>query len=158
MDKETKAAFTRRIAASNPSQMIEVLYDMLEAYLTEGEDAIARQDRAQMKDALQRASQVIEHLKQDLDFKYQIAAQLFPLYDFSQRAIAKSIYLANVTGIQEARRVMQPLQKAFAQIAKEDVSQPMMQHTQQVAAGYTYHGTQLTEATTNYDASRGFLA
>lgn len=158
MNKEQIAIYTRRIAASNRSELIVVLYDILDTYLQEAETAIVEQDWALAKESLRRASQVVEHLKSDLDFKYEIATQLYPLYDFAQRAIAKSIYTRRAQGIEEAQRVLRPLATVFAQVAQEDSSDPIMQNTQQIVAGYTYGKTNLTESTQDFDTSRGFLA
>ena len=157
MDQETKRIYTRRITQSNPSEIIAILYEIFFTYLEDGEKAIDSRDYNTAREELRHASMVLQHLKGALNFKYELSSQLYSLYDFCQRSIEKSNYTGNATGIQEAKRIMKPLQDAFQETAKKDQSQSVMQHTQQVVAGMTYGRGTLNE-TTIYEQNRGFLA
>ena len=158
MDREQKVIFTRRISQSNKTQLICVLFDIFFAYLDEGENAVKAGDMVTARDELRHANQVIMHLKSDLNFKYDLSKQLYPLYDFCQRAIERSNFTKNTEGIEEARRIMKPLQDAFSEVAKSDHSASMMRNTEQVVAGMTYGRGNLNETTEQYDKSRGFFA
>ena len=158
MDKEQKVAFTRRISQSNKTQLICVLYDIFFVYLDDAEKAVEAGDMAAARSEIRHAAQVLIHLKQDLNFKYELSRQLYPLYDFCQRAIERSNFTRNTEGLTEARRIMKPLYEAFTEVAKSDHSASMMRNTEQVVAGMTYGRGNLTETTEQYDKSRGFFA
>lgn len=157
MDREQRMVYTRRITQSNPSEIIAILYEIFFTYLEDGERAIESKNLAQAREEIRHASMVVQHLKKALNFQYEISAQLYALYDFTQRALEKSNYRANVDGIEEAKKIMIPLQEAFQQTAKKDQSKSVMQHTQTVVAGMTYGRGTLNE-TTVYENNRGFLA
>jgi flagellar protein FliS len=157
MNNELKMSYTRRITQSNPSEIIAILYEIFFTYLQDGEEAMKCRNLEQAREELRHASQVIQHLKYALDRKQELSKQLYPLYDFCQRALEKSNYRGDLSGIEEARRIMGPLQEAFQQIAKQDQSGSVMKHTQTVLAGMTYGRGTLNE-TTIYENNRGFLA
>ncbi|MBQ1901889.1 MAG: flagellar protein FliS [Lachnospiraceae bacterium] len=157
MNSELKLDFTRRITQSNSSEIIAILYEIFFVYLEDGREAIENGDFEAAREELRHASTVVQHLKDALNRKYELSAQLYPLYDFCQRAIEKSNYRRNVVGIDEARKVMEPLQEAFRQIANLDQSESVMKNTQTVMAGMTY-GRGILNETTVYENNRGFLA
>lgn len=158
MTSEQQTAFKRRITAGNRTEIINVLYEMYFVYAEDGANAMANSDLAAAHDALRHAEQVVLHLKQALDFKYELSSELYPLYDFVQRALARSNYKADTSGIEEAGRIMKPLQEAFFEISKADDSAPMMRHTENLVAGMTYGKNDVSEVASHYDSNRGFLA
>ncbi|MCR4567854.1 MAG: flagellar protein FliS [Pseudobutyrivibrio sp.] len=158
MNRDKISAFTLRIASSNGCGLISVLYDIYEEYET---DALDNFEAGQVEEAIQalkRCSQVVNHLQKDLNFEYKVSSNLYALYDYVQRNVAKSIYKADTEGLLEAKKVMDELGDAFEQIAKEDSSAPIMQNTQHVMAGMTYGKASLNESLMGNDVSRGFWA
>ena len=141
--------------------MICVLYDMLLLDLKEAADILEEDDRQYEKanDCLRHATQVLEHLKYALDFSQgaDISANLFSLYDYCQRLIARAMYMKSMLPITEVVNVVEPLSEAFCEVATTDHSAPMMQHAQQVVTGYTYGRGDVNEAMNEYDSNRGFL-
>ncbi len=158
MTKEQKKIYTRRISEGNPTEIIVILYDMFFTDTEEAKQAIEDQDYETARSAIRHAEQVLLHLKNALNFKYELSGELFPLYDFCQRAVQRSNYQGSVTGIEEAERIMRPLSEAFREVAKKDESAPVMRHAQRMVAGMTYGRNDLNESTANYDSNRGFLA
>ena len=158
MTNEQKQIYTRRITESNPTGIIVILYEMFFDDTKEAKEALNIQDHKTAGEAIRHAEQVLIHLKNALNFKYEVSLQLFPLYDFCQRALARANYQGTVTGIEEAERIMEPLRNAFSEVAKQDTTAPVMQHTQRMVAGMTYGRTDITETTAGYDNNRGFLA
>ncbi len=158
MTKEEKKIYTRRITESNPTEIVVILYDMFFTDTKEAKAAIGAKDPGTAHEAIRHAEQVLLHLKNALNFKYDLSRELFPLYDFCQRAILRSNYQGTVTGIEEAERIMRPLSEAFREVAKKDDSAPVMRHAERMVAGMTYGRNDLNEAAANYDSNRGFLA
>ncbi len=162
MTQETKATFTRRIAQSNPSQLICILYEIYFSYETEALDFLknegADSDISDYTKSLRMCGQTVRHLKEALDFTYEIAASLYAIYDFVERSIAKSIYEKNEKRILEIHGIMKSLEESFVELAKLDERAPMMDNTEQVVAGLTYGRNQLNESIEAKGSNRGFFA
>lgn len=157
MNRENIAIFTRRITNGNRSEIISVLFDMIVVDLNDAKEGINNHDQEEYMEALRHAGEVLEHLQAALNFNYDISKNLYSLYDYAKRAIAKSMYSGRDEGILEAREVIIPLKEAFEEVAKNDDSAPLMSNTQKVAAGITYGRSDVNEAIES-DGNRGFLA
>ncbi|MBQ9391457.1 MAG: flagellar protein FliS [Lachnospiraceae bacterium] len=157
MDQEAVTTFTRRITNGNKSQIIVVLFDMVLVDLDDATEGLKNHEQEEYMEALRHANEVLEHLQNALDFKYDISKDLYSLYDYCKRSIAKSMYSGRDEGINEAREVIEPLAEAFREVAENDDSAPLMENTQKIAAGLTYGKTDVNEAVDTND-NRGFLA
>ncbi|MCR4695441.1 MAG: flagellar protein FliS [Pseudobutyrivibrio sp.] len=158
MNKDMISAFTLRIASSNGTELISILYDIYEAYETEALDDF---EAGSIEDAvthLKKCANVVSHLQKDLNFEYKVSGNLYALYDYVQRNISRSIYQGNNEGLLEAKKIMDSLGEAFEQIANEDKSKPLMQNTQSVMAGMTYNRNSLNENLMGNQSNRGFFA
>ena len=157
MDQEAVSVFTRRITNGNKSQIIAVLFDMIQVDLDDALDGLRNHEQEEYMEALRHANEVLEHLQNALDFKYDISKDLYSLYDYCKRSIAKAMYSGREEGINEARQVIDPLAEAFREVAENDDSAPLMENAQKIAAGLTYGKTDVNEAVDTND-NRGFLA
>lgn len=157
MDQEAVTTFTRRITNGNKSQIIAVLFDMVLVDLDDATEGLKNHEQEEYMEALRHANEVLEHLQNALDFKYDISKDLYSLYDYCKRSIAKAMYSGRDEGINEAREVIEPLAEAFREVAENDDSAPLMENTQKIAAGLTYGKTDVNEAVDTND-NRGFLA
>ena len=158
MTDEMKKEFTRRLAQCNSSEMIVIQYDIFFTYLDDALEAFELGGEP-FKQAIRHADAVLKRLQDSLNFKYELAGQLYPLYNYSRRQLALAQATHKKKPISNAHNVMRKLYDAFAQIAAEDTSEPVMHNTQAVYAGYTYGRNSLNEQT--YGGSqenRGFLA
>ena len=142
MTKEQKQDFTRRITQANRSGLVLIKFEMLFVYMDDMETAFHADD---------------QQLLTTLDFKYEIAGQLYALYDFHRRQLARVLMRHSLAELAQSRNMLQQLYKAFLASSDQDRSGPLMQNAQQVYAGYTYGKNDLNES---YDiqSSRGFLA
>ncbi len=157
MTDEKKREFTRRLTQCNASEMIVIEYEIFFAYLEDAIDAYELGGEP-YKQAIRSADAVLVRLQEALDFTYEISAQLYPLYAYSRRQIALALALHKKKPIANARKVMERLYDAFARIATEDESAPVMHNAQTVYAGYTYGKHALNEtADDGSSKSRGFF-
>ena len=157
MTKEDITYYTRRITQGNKSDIIVVLYDIYFSYEEDVRTALEKKHTEDLQIAIRRTNEVVEHLKRALDFSYDIANQLYPLYDYVQRCLAEALHQQEVTEIDHAAAVMKELREAFIQVAKEDTSGREMQNVETVSAGYTYGMGGLNEVTDG-GSNRGFFA
>lgn len=158
MDNLQKQEFTRRICNSNRGQMIVVIYDIFFVYAQEAEDFYEKQDFEKFKDCLRKAQAVVLSLRDALDFKYEVSKDLYRLYQFSLEQISACFYKNNTQGLLQAKKVLKGLYDGFLEAEKQDTSEPLMKHTQQVVAGMTYQRGNLTETFQDSGSSRGFFA
>lgn len=157
MDNEKKQDFTRRISQCNKGGMIVIIYDIIFAYLEEAKEAYGQQDREKFKIAVRKADRGILELIQALDFSYDLAKELYPLYVFCREQLATSMYKYQLLEIQQAEKILRRLYDSFEKVAAQDQSEPLMKNTQQVYAGYTYGRDNLIENCQEFDRSRGFF-
>ena len=159
MTQEAKSAFTKRISQANKSEIIVSLYEILFTYLGDAGKALSgEKDYRTANEALRHASMVLEHLKNALNFKYEISYQLFPIYVFGQEEIAKAMYSGDAGRVRTTERILRPLQDAFIEVAKQDTTESVMQNTEKLVAGYTYGRSDINETMADYNSSRGFFA
>lgn len=159
MTVEDIKGFTNRIVAGNRSQIICVLFDIYKVNEKDALSALAAGEKENAVKSMNKCTEVLMHLKDALDFKYDIANELYPLYDFCQREISKSIYKANDEGLLVASPIMEKLADAFDKVAEQDTSAPIMMNTQEIHAGYTYGKAGMTEQVSEGTSRpRGFFA
>ncbi len=158
MTQEKKQEFTRRLSCCNRGEMVVILYDILFSYLDEALCAQENGNYAKFRDAAAKAGQVVRRLMEDLDFTYPIAGELYPLYQFVSKLLALAVCKNTAENIIDAKKVLKNLYEGFVEAAKQDSSEPLMQHAQQVVAGMTYQKGSLTETLQGSESSRGFFA
>lgn len=172
MNREQVQAFTKRISNGNRSEIIVVLFDIFQAYETDARTALleiqhAREEKNHDKkmsatkayrEGIRHASMVLRHLEDDLDFNSDVSKQLFTLYTYCERALARATYKEDLAIFDKVEKIMGELREAFVEVASQDASAPLMANTQKYVAGYTYGKTDVMEMAVNFDISRGFLA
>jgi flagellar protein FliS len=137
--------------------MIVIIYDIFFAYADEIKKAHAMGDREAMKTAVRNAQRVLDELSNSLDFSYKVSGNLFSLYVFCKRQLARTIYENRLDGLGEAERILRRLYTSFEEAARQDRSAPIMRNTQQVYAGMTYARGALNESYIDLDNQRGFF-
>lgn len=158
MDDNKKQEFTRRISNSNRSELIVVIYDIFFAYAQDAREALENGNHDDYLHALRKAQEAVTQLRDALDFQYDISKELYSLYQYALEQIATCFYRKDTKGLDEAEGILRRLRGSFAEVAKQDQSEPLMEHAQQVVAGMTYQMGNLTETLQDSESSRGFLA
>ena len=156
MKQEQVRDFTRKISQSNRSGLIVVIYEIIFAYLSDAGESLSAGNYEGFKESISKAQSGVDELIRSLDFRYEIAKNLYALYVFAKEAMAKAIIKKSCDEAENARVVLNNLYEAFLEAARQDHSAPLMQNTQQVYAGMTYGKDHLTE-TFQEPASRGFF-
>lgn len=157
MTSEEIREYTQRIIQSNRTELIVVLFDIYDKYIDESHEALQDGNNDRYKNACHNASRVILHLKNDLDFRYQQARNLYSLYDYCDRCISKAIYSRNEKYLEDTSKIMANLKESFVQLAQSDDSSPLMKNAERITFGLTYDRKDVTGMQENYDSRRGFL-
>lgn len=165
MTTEEIQTFTRRITRENPTEEIVTMYDIFLIRLRDAKDDASsyRKDRQEtllesVKKDIRGADAVLQALEQALDFKYEIAGNLYSLYDYCRRCLTGFLVSLDSGDLSEPEKIIRELREAFHEIAPGDKRPGGVQNAQQVAAGYTYGPKSLNEVEENFDIHRGFQA
>lgn len=158
MKKEQLQEFTARVTQANRSQLVVTIYDIILTSMKEGRSAYEAGEEGEGRHDLERAQALVMELVKALDFQYDIANELLPLYLFVNRQILHALARSRMELLDGVDKVVENLRDAFDEVSKTDTSGPVMVNTQKVYAGLTYgRGSDLTE-TYQQQSNRGFQA
>lgn len=157
MKKEMIQDFTVKITQSNRSQLVVIIYELIQISLEEAEEYFRKADIEQFKYTLSRAQGLVRELMEALDFNYPISVELLQLYLFVNRGLLQAIVQKRTEPLQGLDKIISNLKNAFEIISQEDHSPPLMLNTQKVYAGLTYEKNSLSEIC-SVDQNRGYQA
>lgn len=103
-------------------EMLLLLYDELLKRLTAAELTVKKQDYDAFNTHVGRAGDIIQYLRDTLNFDYPISRQLYQMYDFFQVELGRIRASRNPEQIAEVKKLVQELREAFAE-AEKKVSQ-----------------------------------
>jgi len=156
MTTEKKQMFTRKITQANRTQLVVIVYEMLLTYLEDADSAHKAGDRDEYVRNIDLARGCIAEMRAGLNFQYDLAKNLFSIYCYADRALAKARYRYRAQQLEEIQGIFTKLRDAYDSISTSDDSEPLMDNIQSVYAGLTYGRTDVNETVTNYDAARGY--
>lgn len=157
MKLEKKKEYKERIIAANRSELIVIMYEMLFSYMEDVYEGIDKDEWVEAKEAINHAEAVVRRLIDDLDFNYDIAKELYPLYDFVLRRFAVARIKKSAEPIRQAETILRNLYKGMLDMAAEDNSPALMQNREDMYLGLTYGKNSLNEISTGVN-KRGFYA
>lgn len=155
MTKEQTTGFSYRIMQASPTELIIILYEMLEVYLN---DAVSycREDKiVEFRASLKNGRGVLNELIHSLDMQYEISRNFIQIYLFINRAMIKASVSKDTKDLERCTGMIGKLRNAFEQVKGEDRRGPVMKNTQQVYAGLTYGKGTLNESF-GLESNRGF--
>ena len=158
MTTEKKQTFTRRITQANRSQLVVIVYEMLLVYLEDAMNAYEEDKKEDFRENLRMARECIGQMRTSLNFDYNISRNLFAIYCFADREIAKDMYSLKKENLDVIKMIFTKLHYAYYVVSTKDESGPLMDNIQTVYAGLTYSKSDLNEDFMNYDIKRGYLA
>ena len=157
MTREEKDIYKARIINGNRSELIVVLYDMMFTYMNDAREYYKNDNWDEVKSTLDHIEAILRRLQEDLNHQYDIAKELYTLYQFSLTELGKCRYKKSLTYMNGVERIMKNLYVGMKAMCDVDDSLPLMQGTEKVVTGITYGRTSLQDM--NYGAtSRGFYA
>ncbi len=160
MKAESVKIFTRRITSANKSEIIVIIYDIIEENLALAKKALAEGDRETYRNEIKQAISFVKELLVSLDMNYEVSKNLASLYIYVSRCLNFALVSGKKEEIEAAEKVLRKLGDSFREVAKTDESKPVMENTQRVYAGITYgRGLDLDETlVAPAMESRGFRA
>ena len=160
MRAESGKIYTRRITSANKSEIIVIMYDIIEENLALAKKALAEGDRETYRNEIKQAISFVKELLVSLDMNYEVSKNLASLYIYVSRCLNFALVSGKKEEIEAAEKVLRKLGDSFREVAKTDESKPVMENTQRVYAGITYgRGLDLDETlVAPAMESRGFRA
>lgn len=158
MTREKKQELTLRITQANKTELIEILYEMILAYVDDAQRAHADGNRTEYRDAIRKTRGCFNELLASLNFEYELATNFLQLYMYCNRELALADVKNDTEYLTHVCRVVGKLQETYVELAKMDTSGPVMQNSQTVYAGLTYGRNDLTENMADQGVNRGFRA
>ena len=160
MKAESVKIFTRRITSANKSEIIVIIYDIIEENLALAKKALAEGDRETYRNEIKQAISFVKELLVSLDMNYEVSKNLAILYIYVSRCLNFALVSGKKEEIEAAEKVLRKLGDSFREVAKTDESKPVMENPQRVYAGITYgRGLDLDEIlVASAMESRGFRA
>ncbi len=156
MTSEKKNEYTLRISQANKTGLIVILYEIAIDYVDEAIAAASAGDNGAMSLAAYRAMHCVEEMQNNLHFEYELAKSLNKLYLYMKKQLRNASISGDASGLNEVKKELTGLHKAYLEIADTDKSAPVMIHTQKVLAGMTYSKDRVLDDLTNEAAGRGF--
>ena len=157
MKLEKKKEYKERIIVANRSELIVVMYEMAFSYMEDMYESFDKGDWYESKEAINRIEAIVRRLMEDLDFNYDLAKELYPLYDFVLRRLAMARIKKSKEQVKEAETILRNLYKGMAEMAAKDSSPSLMQNREDMYLGLTYGKNSLNEISTGVN-KRGFYA
>lgn len=158
MKAESVKIYTRRVTSANKSELIVIIYDIIEENLTLAEEAYASGNEEAFKNELKQAVSFVKELLVSLDMNYDISKDLARLYIYVMRCLNFALVSGKNEEIKAARQVITKLGLSFREVAATDKSGAAMENAEKVYAGITYgKNLSLDETLVDYK-NRGFRA
>lgn len=154
MTKEEKQAFVLRISQANRTELIVIMQDILISYLKDAKDAKCAENEEGFINCLQLARYAVQELRNSLDRKNAVGKNIYPIYTFVDKEIAKGIIGRRMENLDEIIDIISKLRHSFVEVSKADSSGSMMSNTQTVYAGLTYGRGQLNESMCDYSQKK----
>ena len=158
MNKEDIKGYTNRVVQANKSELIVILYDIILQDIKEARESLSVNEMEVFQKSCNHCCWAVNELMVSLDFQYDISHELYRLYRYVNENVTKAKTTKDDRLLASAYDTMQKLGTAFAQVASQDKTGPVMQNTEQVYAGVTYSKGNLNESLLEDPTNRGFKA
>lgn len=156
MNNAMKQEFTKRITNANKSELIVILCDMFDIYISDAKQAFEDNDLNSFHANIQNGRAVLSELINSLDRSYEVANNIYSLYRYIERLLIEADIRNEKTPLIPARNILLKLNESYASISLLDPSPAVMQNTETVFAGMTYGKDSINESSYS-KANRGYF-
>lgn len=106
------------IMTMTPGEMLLLLYDELTKRLLRAELALQKEDYVLFDASVQRSVDIVQYLKDTLNFNYEISRELNTMYDFFLYELSRVSASRKAEIITEIKPLVKDLRDSFAEAAK----------------------------------------
>lgn len=109
----------QQIMTATPEALTLMLYNGALRFMSEGKEALEKKDYESANNSIIKAEKIITEFRVTLDFDYEIAHQLLPLYNYVYNCLVQGNLDSDATKIDEAASIIRELRDAWAQAMKK---------------------------------------
>ena len=149
MTKEEIQEYSLRITQGNRSDLVVVTYDVILKYLKDARAEYQSGEKEQFVLSIKKANDFLAELMRALDLQYPMSRNLMSIY------LLQAQFQKDPSSLEGLDRILSELREAFAEVARQDKSEPLTGGRGQVYAGLTYGKGSLIES---YEPNPGFRA
>jgi flagellar secretion chaperone FliS len=107
------------VMTASPIQLVVMLYEGAERFLTQAEIVMGQGDIVRANDRMQRAEAIIDELLATLDKSAgQVAERLEAIYIFCKRLMMEARIERDPTKVAQTRKLLVPLREAWVELAE----------------------------------------
>ena len=106
MEKEKITEFTRRISQCNRSGLTLITYEICFVHCADAKKAYAQKEHEVFKKEVQKASECVNRLMETLNFEYEIAKELYPVYRFCRDELAMALVKNDISRVENAEKIL----------------------------------------------------
>ena len=146
-----KKAYALRIARATQVQLVIITHELLLEFLKEAEERRANGDADGFFSASKKAARALQELINGLDFKQEIALNLYDLYVYANGELCRAQFSLEAP-LEHISEIFKELKEAWEHIEDKDLEKDK-KNAPSVTAGMTYdkHGlTEITESSTDF--------
>lgn len=107
------------VMTMTPGEMLLLLYDELTKRLVRAEMALKKEDYKLFDASVQRCVDIVQYLKDTLNFNYEISRELNTMYDFFLYELSRVSAARKAEVIAEIKPLVKKLRDTFAEAAKK---------------------------------------
>lgn len=153
MTNEEMQVYILKVTQGNRTDLVVTTYEIISKYIGDAENAFKNDDKEKFRWNLRKAGEFMNELISSLDLQYEVSLNLYRLYRYVQRTLSDASFSGETAKLKSAKQVLSGLREAFAEVAKQDKSGPVLRETGQIYAGITYGKGILNEM---YEKKDGF--
>lgn len=146
MNKEKIEHYSFKVTQANKTQLVVLVYDIILDDLSTAKEAFASGNVEEFVKNVKHGQQFIMELMRTVDCQYQIGLDLMTLYLYVNKKMIQAIIQRRPDALEGLDDIIIKIRTSFDTISRTDYSGPVMQNTEQVYVGLTYHKSNLSEA------------
>ncbi len=146
MDKEKIERYSFKVTQANRTQLVVIVYDIIMDDLRTAKEEYADHRIDDFVRTIKHGQKFLIELMRTLDCQYQISLDIMSLYLYINKKIIQAMIQRKPDALEGLEDILLKLRSSFDIISRTDYSGPVMQNTEQVYAGLTYHKGNLNEA------------
>lgn len=145
MQKEKIQEFSTRVVQSNPTELIVILYEMVQEEIRSAISSREEEDDQAYDYSIQQTQRYLQELMRSLDLRYSLSGQLLSIYRYVYGVTVRARLRRETEELESCIGILEHLRKAYEQVARQDSRGPVMKNAQKVYAGLTYGKNSLSE-------------
>lgn len=109
----------QQVLTASPQTLTLMLYNGAIKFINEGINFIKVKDVSKSNKSLIKAEKIMVEFMSTLDMKYDIAKQLYPIYDYIYRTIISGNLKNDMDKLEEAKNLLIDLRNTWSQAMKK---------------------------------------